>query len=232
MLTTGLALRVDPAYERISRRFLVDPEEFALAFAKARYRLLYRDMRPVTRYPGPWVPEARPWQDPVPAVDHELVGEAEIGALKQAILSSGLTVPQLVATAWAAASSFRGTDLRGGANGARLRLEPERSWGVNAGLVPVLETLERIQKESDARISLADLTVLGGCAAVEQAAREAGHEVTVPFTPGRTDATQEQTDIESSGVLEPVADGFPNRRVPRTRFRRRSGCSTRPTCSR
>jgi catalase-peroxidase len=210
MLTTDLALRMDPTYGPISRRFLENPDEFALAFAKAWYKLLHRDMGPVTRYLGPWVPEPQLWQDPVPAVDHELVGEAEIGALKQTILSSGLTVPQLVATAWAAASSFRGTDMRGGANGARLRLEPQRGWEVNAGVGPVLETLERIRQESGARISLADLIVLGGCAAVEKAARDAGHEVTVPFTPGRTDATQEQTDVESFAVLEPVADGFRN----------------------
>ena len=210
MLTTDLALRLDPAYERISRRFLANPEEFALAFAKAWYKLLHRDMGPVTRYLGPWVPEPQPWQDPVPAADHELVGTAEVAALKQTILSSGLTVPELVAAAWASASSFRGTDMRGGANGARLQLEPQRGWEVNAGVVPVVETLERIRQQSDARISLADLIVLGGCAAVEQAAREAGYEVTVPFTPGRTDATEEQTDVDSFAVLEPVADGFRN----------------------
>jgi catalase-peroxidase len=213
MLTTDLALRVDPAYEKISRRFLENPEEFALAFAKAWYKLLHRDMGPVTRYLGPWVPEPQLWQDPVPAVDHDLVGEADIAALKAKVLDSGLSVPQLVTTAWAAASSFRGTDLRGGANGARIRLEPQRSWEVNSGVGPVLETLERIRQEFNSgagTISLADLIVLGGCAAVEKAAWDAGHEVTVPFMPGRTDATQEQTDVESFAVLEPRADGFRN----------------------
>jgi catalase-peroxidase len=210
MLTTDLALRVDPAYEQISRRFLDNPEEFGLAFAKAWYKLLHRDMGPVSRYLGPWIPEAQLWQDPVPAVDHELVGEGDIATLKQTILDSGLSVQQLVSTAWAAASSFRGTDMRGGANGARLRLEPQRSWEINAGTAPVLETLERIRQEFGGTISLADLIVLGGCAAVEQAARDAGHDITVPFTPGRTDATQEQTDVESFAVLEPVADGFRN----------------------
>ena len=213
MLTTDLALRVDPAYEKISRRFLENPEEFALAFAKAWYKLLHRDMGPVTRYLGPWVAEPQLWQDPVPAVDHDLVGEADIAALKATVLDSGLSVPQLVTTAWAAAASFRGTDLRGGANGARIRLEPQRSWEVNADVGPVLETLERIQQEFNSgagTISLADLIVLGGCAAVEKAAWDAGHEVTVPFVPGRTDATQEQTDVESFAVLEPRADGFRN----------------------
>jgi catalase-peroxidase len=213
MLTTDLALRVDPAYGPISRRFLENPEEFALAFAKAWYKLLHRDMGPVTRYLGPWVPEAQLWQDPVPAADHDLVDAADIEALKATVLDSGLSVQQLVTTAWAAASSFRGTDLRGGANGARIRLEPQRGWDVNAGVGPVLERLEQIRQEFNSgsgTISLADLIVLAGCAAVEKAARDAGHEVTVPFTPGRTDATQEQTDVESFAVLEPVADGFRN----------------------
>ncbi|QCU78302.1 catalase/peroxidase HPI [Citricoccus sp. SGAir0253] len=226
MLTTDLALRVDPAYEKVSRRFHEHPEEFAEAFAKAWYKLLHRDMGPVSRYLGPWVPEPQPWQDPVPEVDHELVGEEEIAALKQAVLDAGLTVPQLVSTAWAAAASFRSTDNRGGANGARLRLEPQRGWEANEPerLGEVLDVLERVRGEfndsrSDGtRVSLADLVVLGGCAAVEQAARAAGHEVRVPFHPGRTDATQEQTDVESFAVLEPEADGFRNFRRPGSRL--------------
>ncbi|HYH35563.1 MAG TPA: catalase/peroxidase HPI, partial [Nocardioides sp.] len=199
MLTTDLALRVDPTYEKIARRFLENPDEFADAFARAWYKLLHRDMGPVSRFLGPWVPEPQLWQDPVPAVDHELVGEAEIAELKQRLLDSGLSVSQLVATAWASAASFRTTDKRGGANGARLRLEPQRSWEVNEPeeLDVVLDALERVQREfndsqsGDVRVSLADLIVLGGCAAVEKAARDAGHDVTVPFAPGRTDATQE-----------------------------------------
>jgi catalase-peroxidase len=216
MLTTDLSLRVDPAYERISRRFLDNPDEFALAFAKAWYKLLHRDMGPVSRYLGPYVPEAQLWQDPVPAVDHELVGTADVAALKAKILDSGLTIAQLVSTAWAAAGSFRSTDKRGGANGARIRLEPQRSWAVNQPeqLATVLEALERIRQEFNAgggaKISLADLIVLAGSAAVEKAARDGGVEVTVPFHPGRTDAAQEQTDVESFGVLEPRADGFRN----------------------
>ncbi|HJQ41824.1 MAG TPA: peroxidase family protein, partial [Jatrophihabitantaceae bacterium] len=218
MLTTDLALRFDPAYEKISRRFLENPDEFALAFAKAWYKLLHRDMGPLSRYLGPWIAEPQLWQDPVPAVDHQLVGENEIAALKSAVLASGLTVSQLVSTAWAAASSFRGTDKRGGANGARLRLEPQRSWEVNqpAELATVLDRLEQIQQEfnvaqaSGVKISLADLIVLAGGAAIEKAAKDAGFDVHVPFTPGRTDATQEQTDVESFAVLEPVADGFRN----------------------
>ncbi len=216
MLTTDLALRFDPAYEQVSRRFLADPEAFALAFAKAWYKLLHRDMGPVTRYLGPWVPEAQLWQDPVPAVDHEMVGEADIAALKAAVLGSGLSVSQLARTAWAAAASFRGTDLRGGANGARIRLEPQRGWAVNdpAELATVLAALEGIQQEFNgaggARISLADLIVLAGGAAVEKAARDAGHDVTVPFVPGRTDATQEETDVDSFAVLEGEADAFRN----------------------
>ena len=217
MLTTDLSLRFDPAYEKISRRFHEHPEEFAEAFAKAWYKLLHRDMGPVTRYLGPWVPEPQLWQDPVPAVDHALVGDDDVAVLKQKLLDSGLSVAQLAGTAWASAASFRGTDRRGGANGARIRLEPQRSWEVNqpAELAKVLDVLEQVQQdfnagESGKRISLADLIVLGGSAAVEQAARNAGHDVTVPFRPGRTDATQEQTDTESFAVLEPRADGFRN----------------------
>ena len=216
MLTTDLSLRVDPAYEKISRRFLENPDEFALAFAKAWYKLLHRDMGPVSRFLGPWVAEPQLWQDPVPAVDHELVGDADVAALKAKVLESGLTTAQLVSTAWASAASFRSTDKRGGANGARIRLEPQRSWEVNQPeqLATVLDTLEGIQREFNAaggaKISLADLIVLAGSAAVEKAARDAGVEVTVPFRPGRTDATQEQTDVESFRVLEPRADGFRN----------------------
>ena len=217
MLTTDLALREDPAYEKVSRRFHENPEEFAEAFAKAWYKLLHRDMGPVTRYLGPWVPEPQLWQDPVPAVDHELVGDEDVATLKQKLLDSGLSVSQLAGTAWASAASFRGTDRRGGANGARIRLEPQRSWEVNqpAELAKVLDVLEQVRQEFNAgesgrQISLADLIVLGGSAALEQAARNAGHDVTVPFRPGRTDATQEQTDTESFAVLEPRADGFRN----------------------
>ena len=218
MATTDLALRMDPIYEPISRRFREHPEQLAEAFAKAWYKLLHRDMGPVSRYLGPWVPEAQLWQDPVPAVDHDLVGEADIAALKARILESDLSIAQLVRTAWASAASFRGTDKRGGANGARIRLAPQRDWDVNdpAELATVLPVLERIQQDFNAaqsggtRVSLADLIVLGGCAAVEQAARNAGQDITVPFVPGRTDATQEQTDVESFAVLEPTADGFRN----------------------
>ncbi|HEV7172672.1 catalase/peroxidase HPI [Pedococcus sp.] len=218
MLTTDLALREDPAYEKISRRFHENLDEFAIAFAKAWYKLLHRDMGPVSRYLGPWVPEAQLWQDPLPAVDHELVDDSDVAALKATLLGSGLSVAQLASTAWASAASFRNTDKRGGANGARIRLEPQRGWEVNQPeqLGETLEMLERIQREFNEgqsggrRISLADLIVLGGVAAVEQAARNAGHEITVPFTPGRTDATQEQTDVESFSVLEPRADGFRN----------------------
>jgi catalase-peroxidase len=216
MLTSDIALRVDPEYGKITRRFLDHPEEFQLAFAKAWYKLLHRDLGPVSRYLGPWVPEAQPWQDPVPALDHEVVTDDDVAAIKGRLLDSGLSIPQLVRTAWASAASFRDTDKRGGANGARVRLEPQRSWEANepAELATVLETLERLQGEfNDAqqggrRISLADLIVLGGCAAVEQAARNGGHDLTVPFTPGRTDASSEQTDVESFSVLEPRADGF------------------------
>ncbi len=216
MLTTDLSLRVDPAYEKISGRFLEHPGEFALAFAKAWYKLLHRDMGPVSRFLGPWVAEPQLWQDPVPAVGHDLVGDADIAALKAKVLDSGLTTAQLVTTAWASAASFRSTDKRGSANGARIRLEPQRSWEVNQPeqLKAVLETLEGIQREFNdaggARISLADLIVLAGSAAVEKAARDGGVEVTVPFHPGRTDATQVQTDVESFEVLEPRADGFRN----------------------
>ncbi|SCL57648.1 catalase-peroxidase [Micromonospora eburnea] len=218
MLTSDLALRFDPVYEQISRRFLDNPEQFAEAFAKAWYKLLHRDMGPVSRYLGPWVPEPQLWQDPVPAVDHELVADEDIAALKAKLLASGLSVSQLASTAWAAAASFRGTDMRGGANGARIRLEPQKNWEVNdpAELATVLPVLERIQQDFNnstsggKKVSLADLIVLGGCAAVEQAARSAGYDVTVPFAPGRTDASQEQTDVESFAVLEPRADGFRN----------------------
>ncbi len=218
MLTTDLALRFDPAYEQISRRFHENPDEFADAFARAWYKLLHRDMGPISRYLGPWVPEPQLWQDPVPAVDHELIGDDDVAALKATLLGSGLSVSQLASTAWASASSFRGTDKRGGANGARIRLQPQRSWEVNepAQLAEVLPVLEQVQQDFNSaqsggkRVSLADLIVLGGCAAVEQAARNAGHQIEVPFRPGRTDATQEQTDVESFAVLEPQADGFRN----------------------
>ncbi|HUK77925.1 MAG TPA: catalase/peroxidase HPI, partial [Thermoleophilia bacterium] len=219
MLTTDLALRVDPVYEPISRRFHENPQELAEAFAKAWFKLTHRDMGPRSRYLGPLVPsEPLLWQDPVPAVSHPLVGPAHVAALKARILASGLSVSQLVATAWASASTFRGTDKRGGANGARIRLAPQNEWAVNepARLAEVLPTLEAIQREFAAgtadgtRISLADLIVLGGCAAVEKAASDAGFTVEVPFAPGRTDATQEQTDVESFAVLEPTADGFRN----------------------
>ncbi|WP_017935579.1 catalase/peroxidase HPI [Nocardioides sp. Iso805N] len=215
MLTSDLALRFDPAYEKISRRFLENPEEFAEAFAKAWYKLLHRDMGPITRYRGPWVPEAQLWQDPVPAVDHELVDDADIASLKAKVLDSGLTVQQLVTTAWASAASFRSTDKRGGANGARLRLEPQRSWAVNAGTGEVIERLEQIQAEfneaqSGKKISLADLIVLAGSAGIEKAAKDGGLDITVPFHPGRTDASAEQTDADSFKVLEPRGDGFRN----------------------
>jgi catalase-peroxidase len=218
MLTTDLALKVDPGYGPIVRRFYENPDQLADAFAKAWYKLLHRDMGPASRYLGPWVPEPQLWQDPVPAVDHELVDEADVAGLKETILASGLSVSRLVATAWTSAASFRGTDMRGGANGARIRLAPQRDWEVNepAELAGALETLERIRQDFNGsqaggkQISLADLIVLGGCAAVEQAARNAGHDITVPFTPGRTDASQEQTDVESFAVLEPRADAFRN----------------------
>ena len=218
MLTTDLALKVDPTYAPIAKRFHENPEQLAEAFAKAWYKLIHRDMGPVLRLWGPWVPEAQLWQDPVPAVAGELIGEAEIAALKAKILASGLSVSQLVSTAWASAATFRGTDKRGGANGARIRLEPQRDWEVNepTELSTVLHTLEQLQQEFNrsqsggTRVSLADVIVLGGCAAVEEAARRAGHDVTVPFAPGRTDASQEQTEVESFAVLEPTHDGFRN----------------------
>jgi len=216
MLTTDLSMRFDPTYEPISRRFMEHPDEFALAFAKAWYKLLHRDMGPVSRFLGPWVAEPQLWQDPVPAVDHELVGDADIAALKTAVAESGLTAAQLVSTAWASAASFRSTDKRGGANGARIRLEPQRGWEINQPeqLATVLNSLEGVQRRFNdaggAQVSLADLIVLAGSVAVEKAARDAGVEVTVPFHPGRTDAAQEQTDVESFRVLEPRADGFRN----------------------
>ncbi len=220
MLTTDLALRMDPIYGPISRRFHQNPQEFADAFARAWFKLTHRDMGPISRYLGKLVPsEPLVWQDPVPPVTHDLIGADDIAALKGAILASGLSVSQLVTTAWASASTFRYTDKRGGANGARIRLAPQKEWAVNnpPELAKVLATLERIQQAfNDAqaggkkRVSLADLIVLGGCAAVEQAAKNAGHDVQVPFAPGRTDASQEQTDVEAFGVLEPTADGFRN----------------------
>jgi catalase-peroxidase len=213
MLTTDLSLRFDPAYEKISRRFYEHPEQFADAFARAWFKLTHRDMGPIARYLGPLVPkETLIWQDPIPAVDHELIGEQDIAALKAKILASGLSVSQLVSTAWASASTFRGSDKRGGANGARIRLSPQKDWEVNqpAELKTVLQKLEAIQKESGKKVSLADLIVLGGCAAVEKAAKDAGLDVTVPFTPGRADASQDQTDVESFAPLEPRADGFRN----------------------
>ncbi len=219
MFTTDLSLRMDPVYEKISRRFLQNPQEFADAFAKAWFKLTHRDMGPISRYLGPLVPaEPLIWQDPIPAVNHPLVGEVEIAALKAKILASGLSVSQLVTTAWASASTFRGSDKRGGANGARIRLAPQKFWEANqpVELAKVLDTLETIQKEFNAahsggvQVSLADLIVLGGSAAIEQAAKLAGHDVKVSFSPGRTDASQEQTDIHSFAVLEPLADGFRN----------------------
>jgi catalase-peroxidase len=213
MLTTDLSLRFDPAYEKISRRFLENPDQFADAFARAWFKLTHRDMGPVARYLGPLVPkETLIWQDPIPAVDHPVIGEQDIAALKTKILGSGLSVSQLVSTAWASASTFRGSDKRGGANGARIRLSPQKDWEVNqpAELKTVLQKLEAIQKEFGKKVSLADLIVLGGCAAVEKAAKDAGIDVKVPFTPGRMDASQDQTDVESFAPLEPRADGFRN----------------------
>ena len=219
MLTTDMALKIDPAYEKISRRFLANPDQFADAFARAWFKLTHRDMGPKVRYLGPEVPaEDLIWQDPLPARDFDLIDAADIKALKAKILGSGLSISHLVSAAWASASTFRGSDKRGGANGARIRLSPQKDWDVNqpAKLAALLATLEGIQKEFNAaqkgnkRVSLADLIVLGGCAAVEAAAKKAGHDVEVPFTPGRTDATQEQTDAESFSVLEPTADGFRN----------------------
>ena len=219
MLTTDLSLKVAPIYAPISKRFHENPEEFADAFARAWYKLTHRDMGPRTRCLGPLVPaEAQLWQDPVPDVTHELIGEQDIAALKGKILESALSISQLISTAWASAATFRGTDKRGGANGARIRLAPQKDWEVNnpAELGKVLKTLEEIQKDfngsqSDGKmVSLADVIVLGGCAAVEESAKKAGHDVQVPFSPGRTDALQEQTDVDSFAVLEPTADGFRN----------------------
>jgi catalase-peroxidase len=217
MLTSDIALKVDPIYGPITKRFHENPDQLAEAFAKAWYKLLHRDMGPVSRYLGPWVPEPQLWQDPVPPVDHELVDDADVAALKEKVLASGLSVSQLVSTAWASAASFRGTDMRGGANGARIRLTPQKDWEVNNPdeLGKVLQTLEQIQRDFNVsqaakKVSLADLIVLAGCAGVEKAARDAGHDITVPFAPGRTDASQEQTDVETFAVLEPKADGFRN----------------------
>ncbi|MER5569194.1 catalase/peroxidase HPI [Streptomyces goshikiensis] len=216
MLTTDLALRVDPVYAPIAKSFHENPDKLADAFGKAWYKLLHRDMGPLSRYLGPWIPEPQLWQDPVPAVDHPLVTDEDVATLKRWILGAGVSVSQLVTTAWAAAASFRGTDKRGGANGARIRLAPQRDWEANdlPEVAQVLQKLEQLQRDFNrdgaTRISLADMIVLGGCAAVEQAARDAGHDITVPFSPGRTDASQEQTDVDSFAVLEPRADAFRN----------------------
>jgi catalase-peroxidase len=218
MLTTDLSMRVDPIYEPIAKRFYENPDQLADAFAKAWFKLLHRDMGPRSRYLGPWVPEPQLWQDPVPEVDYELINEQDIADLKRKVLDSGLSIPQLIATAWCAASSFRGTDKRGGANGARIRLAPQKDWEINEPnqLAGVLEALEKVQQDFNnaqskgKKVSLADMIVLGGCAAVEQAARNAGYDITVPFAPGRTDASQEQTDVDTFDVLEPAGDGFRN----------------------
>jgi catalase-peroxidase len=219
MSTADMAMRMDPEYEKISRHFHANPDEFADAFARAWFKLTHRDMGPRARYLGPEVPaEELIWQDPIPAVDHELIDERDIAALKGKLLGSGLSVAELVSTAWASASTFRGSDKRGGANGARIRLSPQKDWDVNQprALAKVLKTLEGIQNEFNEaasggkKVSLADLIVLGGCAGVEQAAKNGGQKVRVPFAPGRTDASQEQTDVESFAVLEPIADGFRN----------------------
>jgi catalase-peroxidase len=219
MLTTDIALKADPAYEKVSRHFYNNPDEFADAFARAWFKLLHRDMGPKSRYLGPEVPEEDLlWQDPIPEVNHELIDDSDIKNLKQTILDTGLSVPELVATAWASASSFRGSDKRGGANGARIRLEPQKDWEANnpKQLSKVLKELEAVQQSFNSSqsgkklVSLADLIVLGGCAAIEKAAKDAGHKVDVPFTPGRTDASQEQTDIEQFSYLEPTSDGFRN----------------------
>jgi catalase-peroxidase len=218
MLTTDLSLKVDPIYAPIAKRFLDNPDQLADAFARAWFKLLHRDMGPRARYLGPWVPEPQLWQDPVPDVDHELIGEQDIAALERKILDSGLAIADLVSTAWNAAASFRGTDKRGGANGGRIRLAPQKDWEANepARLAVVLKTLEQIQQDFNRsqrggkKVSLADLIVLGGCAAVKEAARKAGHSVNVPFAPGRTDASQEQTDVNTFDVLEPAGDGFRN----------------------
>jgi catalase-peroxidase len=218
MLTTDLALKVDPIYGPISKRFHEHPDQLDAAFGKAWYKLLHRDMGPVSRFLGPWVPEPQLWQDPIPKVDHDLIGENDIAALKSKLLASGLSVSQLVATAWASAATYRGTDKRGGANGARIRLAPQKDWEVNnpAELSKALQTLGKVQQDFNGsqsgrkKVSLADVIVLGGCAAVEQAAKNAGYTITVPFAPGRTDASQERTDVESFAVLEPTFDGFRN----------------------
>jgi catalase-peroxidase len=215
MLTTDLALRLDPIYGPISKRFHENPDQLADAFGKAWYKLLHRDMGPLSRYLGPWVAEPQLWQDPVPEVDHKLVGDKDVAALKAKVLDSGLSVSQLVSTAWAAAACFRGTDKRGGANGARIRLAPQKDWEANdpavlAAVLPVLEQIQQDFSSGKTKISLADLIVLAGGAAIEKAAKDAGYDVTVPFAPGRTDATQEQTDVDSFGALEPIADGFRN----------------------
>ncbi|MFI0989578.1 catalase/peroxidase HPI [Streptomyces exfoliatus] len=218
MLTTDLALKLDPVYGPIAKSFHENPDRLAEAFAKAWYKLLHRDMGPISRYLGPWIPEPQLWQDPLPAVDHALVSDADVADLKRRILASGLSTSQLVTTAWASAASFRGTDKRGGANGARIRLAPQKDWEVNdrPEVTETVRVLDGLRQEFDGsrtdgvKVSLADLIVLAGCAAVEQAARNAGHDVTVPFSPGRTDASQEQTDVESFAVLEPRADGFRN----------------------
>ncbi|MEM7681942.1 MAG: catalase/peroxidase HPI [Planctomycetota bacterium] len=218
MLTSDLALKTDPAYEKISRRFYENPDQFADAFGRAWYKLLHRDMGPPARFVGPWVPETQLWQDPIPAVDHELIDDADVATLKSDLLACGLSIAQLVGTAWGAAASFRGTDKRGGANGGRLRLSPQKGWAVNDPdmLTQTIPALEKVQADFNAKqsggkkVSFADVVVLGGCAAVEQAAKQAGAEVTVPFTPGRTDATPEQTDADAMAVLETTADGFRN----------------------
>jgi catalase-peroxidase len=216
MFTSDIALRMDPAYAKISRRFHENPDEFASAFAKAWYKLTHRDMGPPARFLGSMVPaEPEIWQDPVPAIDHALITDSDIVSLKETILGSGLTGSELIRTAWASASTFRGSDKRGGANGARIRLAPQKDWAANSPdeLAKVLGGLEKIQSDFNVdgkKVSLADLIVLGGCAAVEAAAKKGGQDVSVPFTPGRADATQEQTDVESFAVLEPVADGFRN----------------------
>jgi catalase-peroxidase len=219
MLTTDLSLRFDPAYEKITRRFLANPDQLADAFARAWFKLTHRDMGPRARYLGPEVPaEELIWQDPIPAVNHPLIDEKDIASLKAKVLEAGPSVSQLVSTAWASASTFRGSDKRGGANGARIRLAPQKDWEVNqpAQLAKVLKVLQEIQaafngaQSGGKKVSLADLIVLGGCAAIEKAAKNAGHDVTVPFTPGRMDASQDETDVESFAVLEPIADGFRN----------------------
>jgi len=219
MLTTDISLRVDPAYEKISRRFYENPDEFADAFARAWFKLTHRDMGPIARYLGPEVPEEELiWQDPIPDVEHKIINNKDVAELKEKILSSGLSVSQLVSTAWASASTFRGSDKRGGANGARIQLEPQKNWEVNnpVQLEKVLKKLQKILKEfnnaqkGNKKVSLADLIVLAGCAGIEKAAKKAGFDVKVPFTPGRADATQEQTDVEAFEVLEPAADGFRN----------------------